>query len=631
MSDLRDRAFMSPEGDPREASFLAEASRLLADSLDYETTLSTVAELALPHLGAWCIVDIVEESGEIRRLAIVHPQPAKQELARELRDGWPPDRGDPLGVPVVARTRSSQIVTHVDDALLERVARSERNLEILKQLGIGSVMMVPLAARGDVLGAITFVGPSAGHHYTADDLALAEDLANRAAIAIDNARLYTQAQQAREAAEVASRAKSQFLGIMSHELRTPINAILGYAQILDMGMKGTLTTEQRELLGRIVVSSKDLLGLVTRVLDVSKAESGQLTVHNQVTVVDHVIQSALKNVADRTEGIHVENRCDGANRIRFLGDGIRAREILTHLLNNALRFTPDGGHVTVRCKHIEEAPDVPALDGRGPWVRIDIEDTGIGISKEKLEAVFEPFVQADTARFTREVDGSGLGLAISRYLARLMGGEITVSSEPGIGSSFSLWLPAPRKMAAARRDRRLFDREAAGLSLLSDHVLSRLKPITETYVQRLIQDGSVPRASETSEIELRDHVPHFLSGLASLLAHTGEAEGGISEVLQAGHEIQRMVLELHGTQRYHLGWTEEALRRDLDILKATVQDDLRSCTPHGTRLGESFRVLDRLFEQAVHISLQGWHRSRDDGPTSGSDSRRPKRVRKRSA
>jgi signal transduction histidine kinase len=610
--------------DPLDASFLAEASRSLADSLDYETTLSTVAMLALPHLGAWCIVDVVEEDGQIRRLAVVHPDPEQQALAGELRAGWPPSRDDPLGVPAVARTRRSEVISCVDDALLRTVARGERNFEILQALGIGSVMVVPLLARGDVLGAISFIGPGDGPQYGEQDLALAEDLAARAAIAIDNARLYRAAERAREEAERSSEAQSQFLGVMSHELRTPINAILGYTQLLDMGVRGPLSEEQRELLQRVEASSRHLLELVTRVLDLSKAEAGELRIQTQVNQVAEVVGAALKEVRPAVQGRTIDRRCDAAANLQYLGDRIRARQILVNLLSNAIRFTQEGGTITVRCEAVEGPAGPGLLQGAGPWVRICVEDDGVGIPEDMLDAVFEPFVQADGAPLIRETDGSGLGLAVSRYLARLMGGELTVVSASGEGSRFFLWLPSPRTRLPRRRERRLFRRDVSGLSVLSDHLLRRLKPIMDRYVARLRADGGVPGARDASDLALRDHVPHFLSGIASLLSHAQNSGPEISAVLQGGNAIQRLTLELHGAERFAMGWTCDALRRDLCILRDVIETDLLEARGPEADLPQLRDVLQRLFEQAERLSLQGWHYARSDSPQHAPRHRRPR-------
>jgi PAS domain S-box-containing protein len=182
-------------------AFLAEVGRLLARSLDYEATLKTVAGLALPGLGSWCIVDLVEPDGSIRRLAIIHPDPERQRLAAHLTHSWPPERDDPLGAPAVMRTRRSEVVPHVTDEMLVEAANGPENLEILRQIGIRSFLVVSMIARGEVLGAITFVAATEDQQYTGDNLALAEDLAARCALTVANARLYQQAERARREAE----------------------------------------------------------------------------------------------------------------------------------------------------------------------------------------------------------------------------------------------------------------------------------------------------------------------------------------------------------------------------------------------------------------------------------------------
>ncbi len=184
------------------ARFLAEASRTLAQSLDYETTLATVAGLATPELGAWVLVDLVEEDGAVRRLAVVHPDPAKQALARELERGYPPAVDDALGAPVVLRTREPVLVPEVTDDLLVAAARDAHHLEILRTLGMGSFMVVAMVARGEVVGCMTFVSAESGRRYDADDLTLVEDLATRCAFAVDSARLYRAAERARGALSV---------------------------------------------------------------------------------------------------------------------------------------------------------------------------------------------------------------------------------------------------------------------------------------------------------------------------------------------------------------------------------------------------------------------------------------------
>ena len=242
----------------RRALFLAEISRTLAESLDYEQTVSSVARLAMPELGAWCIVDLFDDGGEIRRLSIIHPDPALQSVARELQENYPPRPNDLLGAPRMLETQQPELVPEVSDDMLVKSARDERHLQLLRELRVGSYMVVPLRARGRLLGALTFVAADDQLRYTPRDLLFAEDLASRVAIAMDNARLYREAQAARtealgalaRAAE-ADRAKADFLAVMSHELHTPLNAIAGFAELLELGVQGPITPQQREAIARI--------------------------------------------------------------------------------------------------------------------------------------------------------------------------------------------------------------------------------------------------------------------------------------------------------------------------------------------------------------------------------------------
>lgn|GEM_PF-1503973 len=214
MASLQDGGSVNRE---RDLSFLLEATRLLADSLDVETTLATVARLSLPHLGSWCMVDLLE-GDHMRRLAIIHPDPEMQALAEQLLEGWPPLRDDPLGIPSAVRTRRSEIVFPVTDEMLTAAARSPRTLELLRALRIGSFMTIPLLARGQVLGAITYVSPEYGEAFTSQDQVLGEDLGARVAIAIDNARLMRDAGRAVVAAELAEERFSRIIAIAAEAI-----------------------------------------------------------------------------------------------------------------------------------------------------------------------------------------------------------------------------------------------------------------------------------------------------------------------------------------------------------------------------------------------------------------------------
>jgi len=234
---------------------------------------------------------------------------------------------------------------------------------------------------------------------------------------------------ARHQAEEANHAKSEFLAMMSHELRTPLNAIGGYAQLIEMGVRGPVTPEQREDLERIERSQRHLLGLINDVLNFAKLEAGRVQflivrvqMHELLLGVEALVLPQL-----HAKGLHYVDAGDCSN-IAVHADEEKARQVLINLLSNAIKFTPAGGQVRVGCAVEED------------WVRITVSDSGVGIPPDRLDAIFEPFVQVDRGLTSRQ-EGTGLGLAISRDLARHMGGDLTATSTAGVGSDFTLSLP----------------------------------------------------------------------------------------------------------------------------------------------------------------------------------------------
>ncbi len=596
------------ETEPRSA-FLAEASRTLAASLDYETTLATVAALALPHLGAWCIVDVVEPDGSFRRLAVVHPDPARQALARRLEQGWPPEREDPIGAPAALRSRRSELIPSVPDDMLVGVARNEENLGVLRELGIGSLMVVPLIARDRVLGAITFVSSNQGDPYTDADLAMAEDLASRAALAIDNARLYAEAKSARAEAEAANLAKSQFLAMTSHEIRTPINAIIGYTDLLGMGIYGPMSDEQRQQMERIQASAQHLLGLVDGVLDLARVESGQMTVRAEKGTVAEAVEGAYTLVHPQfvAAGISLESRCAAGEGVAYVGDTDRVRQVLVNLLSNACKFTPSSGRVVVSCGYAPEGDPEARLSGVGPWACVVVEDTGIGIPADRLDRIFDPFVQVDQG-LTRARGGSGLGLAISRQLARMMGGDLTVQSELGRGARFTLWLPPGENVERPAAAEPVARRSLAGHAA---RLLDRRDALLRPYVERLRSDPGVARGAEASEMMLQNHAVTFISGLAQHLSALAEGDATAAAMARDTAKVQDTVAALHGAQRRRMGWSEAALRRDWHILREEAEREIRGGDPHGDDEARALMVFARLFDGAERASVRAWHRAEE--------------------
>jgi signal transduction histidine kinase len=255
------------------------------------------------------------------------------------------------------------------------------------------------------------------------------DIGQRKHAEAERDRLLEFAEEARRDAEAASRAKSEFLAVMSHELRTPLNAIGGYAELMELGIRGPITAEQRSDLARIQQSQRHLLGLINGVLNYARVEAGAVHYALSEVQVEEALSAceALVMPQLRSRDLTLDRQpCDPKLMVR--ADSEKLQQILLNLLSNAVKFTEPGGAVTIRCSGTHDA------------VRIEVTDTGIGIAEDQLARVFEPFVQVD-AKLTRTREGTGLGLAISRDLARGMGGDITATSEPGVGSTFTLVLP----------------------------------------------------------------------------------------------------------------------------------------------------------------------------------------------
>ena len=237
---------------------------------------------------------------------------------------------------------------------------------------------------------------------------------------------------ARIAADEANRAKSQFLTTMSHELRTPLNAISGYVQLMELEVQGPITEAQRQSLGRIANSQRHLLRLVNAVLDLARIEAGRLEYRLETVEVEGMVQAVLPMVEPQlAEGQLTLARVVDP-RLCVRADRDKAQQVLINLLTNAVKFTPEGGVVSVRTR----------VDESSRLVHVDVCDTGIGIPAEQLSRVFEPFVQVGGGVSSDE--GVGLGLAISRDLARAIGGDITLRSELGVGSTFTVTLPSAR-------------------------------------------------------------------------------------------------------------------------------------------------------------------------------------------
>jgi PAS domain S-box-containing protein len=406
----------------REQRLLAEAGVLLGSTLDYEETLRSITRLVVPAFADWCLVDLSDDDGGFTRIAAAAADPQQAELAERLQRYYAPVQTGMHGVSKTAKLGVPEVVSHVEESLWPTIARDPEHLEMMRAMRITSYICAPLITRGRTIGVLTFGLVGFSRRFGDDDLPVAEELARRAALAVDNARLYREAHE-------ANRAKSQFLTTMSHELRTPLNAIGGYTELIAMGLRGPVSDQMREDLGRIDRSQKHLLGLINNLLNFARIESGHVDLNLQSVSVEEELAAVEPLITPQltAKGLRYR-RANGDARIHCRADRDKMRQVLLNLLSNAVKFTPGDGEVALAWDATEDA------------VRIHVRDTGQGIPASKLEAIFEPFVQL-TNTLTRVTEGTGLGLAISRELTRAMGGDVSVVSQLGAGSTFMVTLP----------------------------------------------------------------------------------------------------------------------------------------------------------------------------------------------
>jgi PAS domain S-box-containing protein len=444
---------LEAEAQGQKSAFLAQASTELASSLDYETTLAKVAGLAVPFLADWCMVDILSEEQVIHRVAIAHQDTSKEKLGWELYRRYPPEINQTQGVARVLRTGKSKLTALINDSNLLKFAQDIEHLQLLRKLGLKSAMFVPLLARGRILGAISLMSAESERCYSMADLALVEDLAQRAAIAVDNARLYQETQSAqqiaelaytaerqaraeseaaRSTAEAANRIKDEFLATLSHELRTPLNAMLGWTQLL------RTRKMDAEKMGRgletIDRNTRSLAKLIEDILDVSRIMTGKLHLAAQPCDLLGVIEAALDAVRPAAEAKKMQVLVNKAEALLVWADSNRLQQVVLNLLSNAIKFTPNGGQVEVSLLAV-------TTNNTSDYAQIQVKDTGKGISPEFLPHVFERFRQENNST-TRTYGGLGLGLALVRYLVELHGGIVHADSPgEGLGSTFTVELP----------------------------------------------------------------------------------------------------------------------------------------------------------------------------------------------
>lgn len=474
------KAVAQAEEARQRLNFLAQASEVLASSLDYETTLAAVVKLAVPYLADWCSLDIEDPSGVVKRVATAHPVPAKQRLAHQFLELFPYTPEQFARLKTSLSTGQALFASKVGEAYLRGIARNEDHYKALKELDMKSTMLVPLIARGQLIGAFTLAITESERYYSEADLSLAEELARRSATAIDNARLYQEAQKVIEAQKELDQLKDQFLSIAGHELRTPLTSIKGYAQLLEKlltthrsfywqnqpasehsGGQSNLSASDSQpqlappkligdverslrIVSHIQQQSNRMNELIREMLDVSRIQNGRLELIYKsgidlVKLAQRVIEQqsfsdSHKLILQTTQQV-----------IPATVDEGRVEQVLTNLTSNALKYSQNGSEIVIglelrRLEKKKSGKNSEIAESREEQAVIWVKDHGQGILPEDQPYLFDRFYRVRSHENAR-VEGLGLGLYISHEIVKAHGGQMWIESHLGQGSTFYFSLP----------------------------------------------------------------------------------------------------------------------------------------------------------------------------------------------
>lgn len=405
------------------AEFLAEASRVLSSTFDYETTLARIARLAVPFLADYCLIDVVD-GGSLRRIAMAHADPAREPLLRELQRFAPDTACEDNPIVRTLRTRRALVLRRADDVPPAAIAPGCALAALSRELAPRGAMFVPLTVPAGMFGVITFVSTDPGRVFDHADLTLAEELATRTALAVANAQLYHAAQQ-------ATRARDEVLSVVAHDLRNPLGVILNGAELLlELGVED----RPKHFAELIRLAASSMNRLIGDLVEVSRIDGGQIALMPGVHAVEAVVEesvSVLRPLAEARE-IDLDVRVLSPDA-RVQVDPARLAQVFSNLVGNALKFTPPLGRIAVVAETV------------GQDVRFTVADTGPGIPPEDLPHVFGRFWQGNRS----DRRGLGLGLAIAKQIVDGHGGRIWVESTPGEGARFYFTVPVARGDGAA--------------------------------------------------------------------------------------------------------------------------------------------------------------------------------------
>jgi signal transduction histidine kinase len=400
-------------------NYLAEASKILSSTLDYQKTLNTIASLAVPEIADWCAVDLLDSKGVIKHVVVAHKDPKKVKWAKEFQKRQPVDMNAPTGVPNVLRTGKSEIYPEITDEMLVRLSKSKKDLEITRSLGFTSAMVVPLFSQNKPFGAITFVSTKISRHYNQADLIMAEELATRASVAIENARLYKGSQD-------AITVRDEFISVASHELKTPVTSVKMFIQVLKKHSEQIGDEKAVIHLSRIDKQVNKLTELIYDLLNVSKIQAGKMDFKYEIFDFDKSVKEIV-NVLQQSSDKH-KLILNGKAGKKIYGDEERIGQVVNNLVSNAIKYSPKAAEIIIK------------LSANQKNVLFSVKDYGIGMSKEHFNRIFERFYRAFDGN-DKTFPGLGIGLYISSEIIKRHGGKLWVESIPGKGSTFSFSLP----------------------------------------------------------------------------------------------------------------------------------------------------------------------------------------------
>ena len=403
-------------------TMLAEASVELAASLDVQTTLETLARLVVPHLADWCVIDLLEDDGSIQTAVVTHTDQTKEQLGWDIVRRFPIDPQAPGGTAAVLRTREPELVPAITDGVLAQIARDAEHLRLLRAVGMRSTLCVPLVARGRALGTIALIAAASERSFSRDDIPLLEDLARRAALAVDNARLYRASQQ-------AVQARDTFFSVAAHELKTPLTSLLGQAQLMERraAREANLSDRSRATLRVIIEQAQRLNAMILAMLDSSRLEQGWLSIERNAVDLVALCRRIAAEVRPTLDRHRIELQTDEAALV-VEGDALRLEQVVQNLISNAVKYSPHGGPVRVRL----------ARDGRQACVAVS--DEGIGIPAAAQQRLFQRFYRASNVD-ALHISGMGIGLYVVKEIIGLHGGTVDAESHEGQGSTFTIRLP----------------------------------------------------------------------------------------------------------------------------------------------------------------------------------------------